>query len=442
MTSKSTDPHDEEPTARLVGDFVARTVTGEGSTSGGRFATRLADFHRSRRRRRWALAASVVLGVVVAGLLRLRAPETRSAAPISYRVDHRDPPVGGYVLAARQAETVLEFSDGSSLRMAPRARGRVVEASGDGARFALEEGTVSAEIRPRARARWLFEAGPFLVRVHGTSFELSWAPNDTVFVLRLLNGAVSVAGPLAASELELRSGQTLTVNLRDRTSTLSIAGDPLDATPAATAMTADASTSADVSGSADVSASAAASASAEVSTTAPEPSVGTAQPSTGWSNQGWSARLAKGESVAVVGDAERLGLANVMQHADNEDLWAFANAARYAAKYALAEQALTTQRRRFPNSAHAREAAFLLGRLHDGDPAGPDEALSWYARYLSETPRGAFASDALGRKMTLLERSGRHTQAVTVAEEYVKRFPAGTYANAARVLLRAETRAP
>ncbi len=432
MASKPTDPHDQEPTARLVGDFVARTVTGEGSTSGGGFATRLADFHRLRRRRRWALAASVVLGVVVAGLLRLRAPETRSVAPISYRVDHRDPPVGGYVLAARQAETVLEFSDGSSVRMTPRARGRVVEASGDGARFALEEGTVSAEIRPRARARWLFEAGPFLVRVHGTSFELSWAPNDAVFVLRLLNGAVSVAGPLAASELELRSGQTLTVNLRDGTSTLSIAGDQSDATPATTAMTADASASAE------------ASASAAASTTAPEPSVGAdvAQPSTGWSNQGWSARLAKGESAAVVGDAERLGLVNVMQHADNGDLWAFANAARYAARYALAEQALTTERRRFPNSAQAREAAFLLGRLHDGDAAGPDEALSWYARYLSETPRGAFASDALGRKMTLLERSGRHTQAVAVAEEYAKRFPDGTYANAARVLMRAETRAP
>src|SRR6185369_2550938 len=107
-------------------------------------------------------------------------------APISYRVDRRDPPVGGYVLAARQAETVLEFSDGSSVRMAPHARGRVVELTSDGARFALEEGVVSAEIRPRTRAHWLFDAGPFLVRVHGTSFTLSWAPSETVFVLRLL----------------------------------------------------------------------------------------------------------------------------------------------------------------------------------------------------------------------------------------------------------------
>jgi TolA-binding protein len=99
------------------------------------------------------------------------------------------------------------------------------------------------------------------------------------------------------------------------------------------------------------------------------------------------------------------------------------------------------QRRRFADSAQAREAAFLLGRLHDGEAAGPAQALTWYARYLSEAPRGPFASDALGRKMTLLERSGRHQEALAVARDYVRAFPAGTYANAARVLMHAETRA-
>lgn len=440
MSSKPSDSRDEEPTARLVADFVAREVAGEGSTSGRRFAARLADFSRIRRRRRWAvaIAASALVAAAFAGLWRSQAPDTRSAAPISYRVDHRAPPVGGYVVAARPSETVLEFSDGSNVRMASRARGRVVELSSDGARFALEDGTVSAEIRPRTRAHWLFEAGPFLVRVHGTSFALSWAPNDAVFVLRLLNGAVSVGGPLTGSEIELRSGQTLTVNLHDRTSTLSMPGD--EQNPASTTTAAPSAASVSATASAD----AAASASAAASPNVPGPSAGadSAQPPAHWSNQGWAARLAKGQSALIVREAEQLGPADVMQHADSEDLWALANAARYAARYALAEEALSMQRRRFPSSARSREAAFLLGRLHDGDAAGPDEALSWYERYLSEAPRGPFASDALGRKLTLLERSGRHAQALAVAQEYAQRFPEGTYAKAARVLIRAETRTP
>jgi hypothetical protein len=108
----------------------------------------------------------------------------------------------------------------------------------------------------------------------------------------------------------------------------------------------------------------------------------------------------------------------------------------------LAKQALLAQRTRFPSSQRAREAAFLIGRLHDGDPAGPGQALAWYERYLTEVRDGAHVSDALGRKMTLLQRWGRSKEAVSIAREYVRTFPGGTYANAARVLIRAETPPP
>jgi len=98
---------------------------------------------------------------------------------------------------------------------------------------------------------------------------------------------------------------------------------------------------------------------------------------------------------------------------------------------------LTAQRRRFPSSDRARDAAFLLGRLHDADPEGPGNALGWYDRYLAEAPNGAHVSDALGRKMTLLQRSNRPAEALAVAHDYLQRFPRGTYANAAHALGRA-----
>ena len=88
------------------------------------------------------------------------------------------------------------------------------------------------------------------------------------------------------------------------------------------------------------------------------------------------------------------------------------------------------------------EKLFLLGRLHEQDRYGPDESLGWYDRFLVEAPAGAGMSDALGRKMTLLQRWKRHTEAVAVARDYLRRFPGGTYATAARAVVESSTAKP
>jgi hypothetical protein len=94
------------------------------------------------------------------------------------------------------------------------------------------------------------------------------------------------------------------------------------------------------------------------------------------------------------------------------------------------------QRRRFPGSPRAAEAAFLLGRLEDESAAGASRALSWYERYLKEAARGRYVSEALGRKMTDLERTSRGQEALAIASDYLRRFPTGSYAHAAAALLR------
>ena len=118
----------------------------------------------------------------------------------------------------------------------------------------------------------------------------------------------------------------------------------------------------------------------------------------GWSHRGWLAALSGNRAADVIANAERSGLTTVLEQADGDDLWALANAARYAGRYSLASQALLAHRKRFPASERAREAALLLGRLHDGDPDGPGKAIGWYNLYLAEAREGANASDALGRK--------------------------------------------
>jgi TolA-binding protein len=172
----------------------------------------------------------------------------------------------------------------------------------------------------------------------------------------------------------------------------------------------------------------------------PPPATSPAPASRGaWFHRGWDAALTEGRAKAVLSDAERRGLLVVLDQADSDDLWALANAARYAGRSSVASRALAAQRRRFPSSERALEAAFLLGRLYDRSAQEPAAAMKWYDRYLVEAPNGPQASDALGRKMTLLERWNRRADAVAVAEEYLRRFPLGTYATAARVLVRAST---
>jgi TolA-binding protein len=368
------------------------------------------------------LSAVAVLCLVVAGVVTRRFGYAQPETNLSYRVDGRAPPAGGYVLAQSSRSSVA-FSDGSRVTLSARARGRVVAVSSVGARFALEEGLLAVDIVQKPNGRWLFEAGPFLVTVHGTSFTVEWRPSDAVFELRLKQGAVSVSSPVAPALHGLRAGQTLRVSLRDQTSTVGTL-DTENRAPAP-------------SHSLDPTAPAPAASVDLVQAPAPLPPASAEAPS--WSNRKWPTAVTNGRALAILAEADRLGLARVLREADSDDLWALANAARYASRYELAEQALTEQRRRFAGSQRAREAAFLLGRLHDGDAAGPSVALTWYDRYLSEAPDGTYVPDALGRKMTLLGRWGRRAEAVALAAEYLRRFPQGTYANAARLLLREGT---
>jgi len=118
------------------------------------------------------------------------------------------------------------------------------------------------------------------------------------------------------------------------------------------------------------------------------------------------------------------------------ELAALADAARYRRRDDVARRALLAERARFPRSARARDAAFLLGRLEETSGGGV-RALEWYDRYLQEAPLGAYASEALARKMTATARVQGPRAAREVAATYLRRFPNGSYAASARGLLAA-----
>jgi len=149
----------------------------------------------------------------------------------------------------------------------------------------------------------------------------------------------------------------------------------------------------------------------------------------------WAGQLAAGKLEVIVTEAQRWGIDACLAEASSAELSALADAARYTRRGALAKRALLALRQRFAGSRRAAEAAFLLGRLAEAEE-GNAKALAWFERYLGEAPGGAYASEALGREMTLVQQLSGDERAALVAQEYLRRFPSGTYARAARALLR------
>jgi hypothetical protein len=151
----------------------------------------------------------------------------------------------------------------------------------------------------------------------------------------------------------------------------------------------------------------------------------------------WSGRVAKGDFAGVVADAERRGLDTAVAEASAAELAALADAARYTKRPQLALKVLLALRARFAGSDPAKDAAFFLGRLAETAPGRPASALDWYDTYLRESPGGLYASETLGREMTLLADSAP-ARARKVARAYLERFPQGPQAGLARSLLEAE----
>jgi TolA-binding protein len=147
----------------------------------------------------------------------------------------------------------------------------------------------------------------------------------------------------------------------------------------------------------------------------------------------WQALFVAGKLDLILSEAEDAGFDVSLERRSSEDLAALADAARYRDRAGLARRALLAQRDRFPRSLRATEAAFLLGRL-DESSTGATQALAWYDCYLGEAPRGRYAAEALGRKMLVVQKLRGSEAARPLAEDYVRRYPDGVYAELAHKL--------
>jgi hypothetical protein len=267
--------------------------------------------------------------------------------------------------------------------------------------------------------------------VTGTAFGLSWREAAGRLDVRLENGAVTVTGPASDAPFSLHAGQWLTARGNDVTIRALTATEP--------ALDDGAGARVDAGRAIPVAAETERTADVPPAPPAVEPAAKhtpteRAEARGAGITANWKRELAAGQFDAIVDQAMRLGLDVAFARSPIDELAALADAARYTRHREIARGALEAVRRRFSGSEHARAAAFSLGRMAetDGD-ARP--ALDWYDTYLGEAPNGTYAPEALGRKMALVEKVDGRGAARSLADAYLRRFPGGPYADAARALL-------
>jgi ferric-dicitrate binding protein FerR (iron transport regulator) len=348
-------------------------------------------------------AACLLFGFGLAWLFHAPAPVSKTAA-LSYRIDGGSVLEGGYLRASSASGVKLSFDDGSRVALVPGARGRLRSVDKEGTRVVIDSGTASFEVARSKDPRWFVEAGPFMVAVKGTQFTVSWEPASERFEVRLRHGRVVVSGPVTGGEIALRAGQRLVVNLPK--SEMLISEDEPEQAPAAPS----------------------------AANPVPVPPVASVTRKAE-AKPRWAEQLASGHWDSILEDVERAGVEASLARATSEDLFALADAARYRRRADLARAALLAQRRRFPGSPRSLDALFLLGRV-DELQGGAAQALTRYDEYLSRAATGTYAAEALGRKMILTHQLRGRPAARAIAEEYLRRFPAGSYAGSASALVR------
>jgi hypothetical protein len=413
---------------KKLGESVSETgerLTDPGELTAARRLWLQAPERTSAARARWPLALAAAAG---AAALILALIVWRPSARVSFVVG--SPPahgaVGDWVAADASAPLPMRFSEGTSFTLASGARARVTETTARGATVLLERGDVAAAVQHLgADTRWNLQAGPFVVRVTGTKFDASWDPTGETFALAMTEGTVVVQGPLLQSGRELRAGEHLRVSVRD--GSMEVHTAPLTAAavspPVTAVFAAPALPAASSAEPLPVAAMAPPS-----SSVLPAPSASAA--STAAREPSWHDLAVAGKYNEALAAAERAGFAQEIDRASSQDLAALADAARFAARPALARQALLAQRRRFGVRG---SSAFVLGKIAVDQQGAAADAVRWFETYLREEPNGALAEQAMGRILEL--KKGDPAGARATAERYLTRYPRGAHAALARSLL-------
>ena len=163
----------------------------------------------SRFRPRWLLAGAAL--VVIFGAVAL-AWKRQGAARIAYEVSGGLVSDSGYVRSTGSSGARLTFTDGTRIDLQDGARARIASADAHGARVAIENGHAALNVARAPLGQWFVDAGPFVIQVTGTQFDVDWSSYDDTLSVDLHEGSLMVSGPPAPAGVLLRAGQRLTAH--------------------------------------------------------------------------------------------------------------------------------------------------------------------------------------------------------------------------------------
>jgi ferric-dicitrate binding protein FerR (iron transport regulator) len=392
MTDDADHPREESGVHRLAALLRAdatRAVEPEHDEAEWRMLLRAAQaddvrgLHRSRPLRWWWIAP-VAACAALAVAWGLHHEAARSS--LCFDVDGR-PSSSGPIATENQIPRTVAFSDGSTVVLRPSARLRVTATHADGASLLLERGPVDVSVRHRPASRWRLDAGPYVVEVTGTRFNVAWDPDAGELGVSLLDGIVHISGPGISSPMPLQAGQQFHGNqvgsyAVDRGPEHMLA--PVAAANAPTARGAVAPATkvtrlASAAG-ADLGASPAAQ----------------TKPSCDFTELVSRARF-----EAAVSRAQRQGVEITLAECPIRSLFALADAARYVAQFELSKNALLAIRKRAPDERG--KAAFFLGRLEEAR-GNLDLASTWYGEAVQGKGDAQFAREANAANARIAKR--------------------------------------
>ena len=297
--------------------------------------------------------------------------------------------------------TTVVFNDGSRIEVGQFGSMHLERGPHDEVVVAIEYGSVSATVAKGHKNVWKFRAGPHEVTVRGTRLEVNWRPDLGSLMVAVSEGRV---------EVHLADGRVEWVNAGDR---LEWAAEP------------------------EVRADEPAVAPAPAPVPVPVPAAEPVRPRPAGPKRAlvaeWRRAAEAGQNARAVKLVEEQGLGGILQNATSDDLMLLADAARLVKRTDLGMAVLNQLRKRFPNAPEAAEAAFRLGRL-EFDTHRYADAGAWFDTYVQEAPSGAFAAEAMGRRLDAWHRAS-HPKVRDAASEYLKAYRNGPYAALAKKVL-------
>ena len=380
-----------------LGQVVARASDEAADTRStiARARQRLRAGHRARPpTRRWfAVVGFCGLLLCAVGIGAYSLWPGRGTVPLSFTIEAREQAAERAVQTSDAETKQLRFSDGTTVSLQPASRIEVHALTPAGATVALVSGRARASVERGQHAEWRFLAGPFLVRVTGTEFDLAWDATSRVFELALHEGSVELTGPTLPPARLVRQGEYVRIAVSEG------AEEPSGTEPVA-------STTLSAVG------------------TGGQPATLAAAPPLG----DWLELLHSGQRQAAFVALDKLGAA-ALERASTHELWELAHAARLGGRPKLASLALLSLRKQ---RGVRGQTAFLLGKVAADQLKETPEAIAWFQTYLTEDPQGPLAEQALGR---LIELQAGTRAGKRAAERYLDRYPRGAYASFARSLL-------